>query len=1228
MKLIIDLFPCQTNTRFRGIGRYILSLLREMARLRGSNEIYALADIQLSESFEELRQEFTGLLPTGSFLPYHNGLTNSSTYNSETHKLIADTLVRQAYQTLSPDVVLTPSPFEMELHGVVPGPNAQGRNYKQVGILYDLIPTIFHEQYLDGNPEYKKKYTNILNTLPNYDLLLAISESSRQDAIKILDIKPEKIVNISGAVGSRFRRLGLSQSETSRYMDNFGITRPFILYIGGNNFRKNMEGALSAYAQLPPQIIASHQFVVNDVGDEAIFRSKARALGLNDQDLVVTGYTSDDDLIALYNLCKAFIFPSLYEGFGLPILEAMACGAPVIASDNSSIPEVVGRSDVLFNVSDHQEVTKVLHKVLTDDAFRNELSEYGLERVKQFSWEKTAQQAWAAMETVQEEKKKIFKAVSSHSQSHPRIAFVSPLPPQKTGISNYSAELLPYLAKYFDINLFIDPDVKVSNAYLRKNFPIYDWNKLLEMRDRYETVVYHYGNSPFHSHMFDLERQFHGVVVLHDFFLSNLAEHFGNQHGSLQNEVDNSHGLKGLIDLQTKKNGMLKDWPINWKVLRNANEIIVHSNFQNQLLNLYYGRGWRPSLTVIPHLRKIVPEVTKEQQLQARKELGISPDDFIFCSFGMLTPHKLNEPLIQIYASLIKELGNDTKLFFVGESSSQQEKALIEQLQLSDQVYITGYVNDETYKKYLISANAAIQLRKNSRGETSGAVLDCMNYGLSTIVNAHGTLEDLDKDCVVKISDPIQLEELGAMMVQLRRDEGLRLEKGRCARKSIADEHDPEKVAEAYAEVIYKSILTDDRRLFMPLIKTIKSLNQSTDLMSSTAKFAAMNLSLRSQPRLLIDVTQTTMFDARSGIQRVVKSIVRELFLMDDPSLQVEPFWLNQGQFLRGKRFTERLLSLPDQSLGPETPIYTKPGDTIFMLDSSWHLYDQFVPLFQKARENGGKIVTAFYDLIPKLYPEMVDKTMECVFTKWMDTAVQQSDVLVCISRSTADNLKANITDNKIPHTNKQDIEYFHLGADIPVVSSESKIRFEVSSLTNVPKEPLFIMVGTLEPRKGHEFVLDAFEAMWQQGINYRLCFAGKIGWHVEKLEQRIRNHSESGKRLLFFENPTDAEINRCYQAATALIAASITEGFGLPIIEAAQNQVPVLASDIPVFREVGGEGAVYFSLSSPSYLVEAIHEMAAKTSDERVALSKQVKYITWKKSAESLLKILERNRN
>jgi glycosyltransferase involved in cell wall biosynthesis len=138
------------------------------------------------------------------------------------------------------------------------------------------------------------------------------------------------------------------------------------------------------------------------------------------------------------------------------------------------------------------------------------------------------------------------------------------------------------------------------------------------------------------------------------------------------------------------------------------------------------------------------------------------------------------------------------------------------------------------------------------------------------------------------------------------------------------------------------------------------------------------------------------------------------------------------------------------------------------------------------------------------------------------------------------------------------------------------------------------------------------------------LCIIGKLGWNDEALAQRLKNHPEIGKRLFFIENASDAEVNQCYAAGTALIAPSIAEGFGLPIIEAAHHQVPVIASDIPVFREVGGEGAVYFSLESPEYLVQAVRAIMAKTHHERVNRAKKVKSLSWKESASRLLEIME----
>lgn len=159
-------------------------------------------------------------------------------------------------------------------------------------------------------------------------------------------------------------------------------------------------------------------------------------------------------------------------------------------------------------------------------------------------------------------------------------------------------------------------------------------------------------------------------------------------------------------------------------------------------------------------------------------------------------------------------------------------------------------------------------------------------------------------------------------------------------------------------------------------------------------------------------------------------------------------------------------------------------------------------------------------------------------------------------------------------------------------------------------------MVGTIEPRKGHNAVLDAFDALWAQGSDARLCFAGKEGWEVDDLMRRIRQHPELNRRLFFVERFTDAEINLCYSRAQALLAASVAEGYGLPIVEAAQHAVPVIATDIPVFREVAGAGAAYFPLGDREALMALVRRFGTMDLSERRAMAAQVEIVTWRDSA------------
>ena len=168
---------------------------------------------------------------------------------------------------------------------------------------------------------------------------------------------------------------------------------------------------------------------------------------------------------------------------------------------------------------------------------------------------------------------------------------------------------------------------------------------------------------------------------------------------------------------------------------------------------------------------------------------------------------------------------------------------------------------------------------------------------------------------------------------------------------------------------------------------------------------------------------------------------------------------------------------------------------------------------------------------------------------------------------------------------------------------------------------PSFLMVGTLEPRKGQTQALAALEKLWEQGVQANLVIVGKQGWKMESLVDRLRHHPELGKRLFWLEGISDEYLEKVYAASTCLIAASAGEGFGLPLIEAAQHKLPIIARDIPVFREVAGEHAYYFDGLDSESLAQAIQDWLKLKSESRVPSSENMPWLRWEQSVQQLIK-------
>ncbi|MFO1103839.1 MAG: glycosyltransferase family 1 protein [Methylocystis sp.] len=357
--------------------------------------------------------------------------------------------------------------------------------------------------------------------------------------------------------------------------------------------------------------------------------------------------------------------------------------------------------------------------------------------------------------------------------------------------------------------------------------------------------------------------------------------------------------------------------------------------------------------------------------------------------------------------------------------------------------------------------------------------------------------------------------------------------------------------------------------------------------------------------RLLIDMTATRRFGGHSGVQRVVREIARACVESGDAI----PVYLEEGR-LFGQFKHE---NLPDA-------IKLQPGDILFLLDSGWGFVDEYPPLLEAARAAGVEVVGCVYDLIPLRYPAATALKNSAPFASWFENVLLHCDAIVCISQSVARDLVAYLRDERLAAPANLRIGWWPLGADFGAGApgAPSKTAAQIATAPT----PFFMSVGTLEPRKAYPIALDAFELLWSQGFDARYVIVGRPGWNTQALQRRIRQHKEFNRRLFWLDNASDADLSYLYPRARALIFPSFVEGFGMPLIEAAHYGARVIASDIPVFREVGGESVVYFDLLNAASLAARIVEI----DEERKETHSGLPVLRWRDSAATLTTMLREN--
>lgn len=823
MRLVVDLQACQTeSSRQRGIGRYSMALTRALARRREEDlDLRVALNAAFPESIEEVRRGLGGL-PSSAVTQYRTPSVEGVSSRDAIRK-VGNILAQQHWASLNPDIVHVSSLFEGAA-GKAPllaELSAFPKALKSA-TLYDLIPLIYADVYL-AHPETADWYHGRLEALRECDLLLSISEASRRDAIERLQIAPEKVVNISGAVDDQFRRVPRSPAEKMALQRRYGITRPFVMYTGGIDHRKNVEGLIAAFAALPAAVRDAHQLVVVCAVSQAQreeLSGLAARLRLPGGALVLTGYVTDDDLVALYNDCIAFVFPSLYEGFGLPVLEAMSCGAPTIAGNNSSIPELLQRSDALFDACDTAAITERLHHVLTDEAFRAELARFGAERAKQFSWDRTARTAIEAWREA-EARHRAERMQALRSAEKPRLAYISPLPPMKTGIADYSAELLPTLAEWFSIDVYTQPR-NDGAAYQTGGLPLFPIAQYAQRKAQYACTMLHMGNSEFHDYMFGFLEAQRAIVVLHDFYLSgilNWIAHSAGNPNQLQRELAYAHGPEAARVHAESPLDAIMEFPTSRRVVERAEFLIFHSKYAEGLIERFYPDLCDLHRAVIPQIRKLPDESEMARRSEVRQRFGFRPDEVIVATFGFAAPTKATDRIVRMFLQPPLSQQADVRLVIAGElpddGFGREIRAALAGAAPNHRVQVTGFLAASQYADLLLAADVAVQLRTITRGETSRAVLDALASGTAVVVNDFAAFHEYPDDVVAKIPAEFTNAELTQVLMTLCADPELRRRYASRGHAYVADTHAPERVAALYALAIndhqtIKAFMSDD----------------------------------------------------------------------------------------------------------------------------------------------------------------------------------------------------------------------------------------------------------------------------------------------------------------------------------------------------------------------------------------------------------------------------------
>ena len=628
--------------------------------------------------------------------------------------------------------------------------------------VYDLIPDVTG-MFKPGEDRFHRVRNRLL---ARADFLLALSEQTRHDVIERLDVDPDRIAVVGAGTSDFFRPP--TEDEQPRELiarEERRITRPFLLTVSAWASHKNTELALDAFAALPSDLRRSLQLVVAcTLPAEGLIQWEAHAasVGLARGEVVFTGFVADPVLRALYQTTELCVYPSRYEGFGLPVLEAARCGSLAITSNRAPLNEVLDWAPATFDPDDSGALAGLIERALTDEEYRGGLRRAAAAATRRHTWDRVVERTLAAYERVDP------PPTPRRRPAPLRVALVGPFPPVRSGVARYNLDLANRLVTRCEVDCFVDacdwahedirhemPETRLQVAGPRRPrgspaawFPARAFGRTVDP-SRYDAVVYAIGNSWFHHDTLAVARRYPGIVWFHDVDLVGLYITYA--HRLLADDPEDA--VEMFREVLARYGDRAPELPITltdrrWAGyepyrragLRLALELasdsranIVSSQLARRLLE--FDAGPHTPLAPIEVLPLAVPS-------RPSPAPAAETDPPLVTTLGRQEDAKQSETIVDAIAHLNRV--RPVRLAIVGEIRPDHRTRLLRRIEdrgLGGMVETTGFVGDREYADWISRSACAVQLREHSKGEGSAAVGDALAAGLPVITNIPSCLE-------------------------------------------------------------------------------------------------------------------------------------------------------------------------------------------------------------------------------------------------------------------------------------------------------------------------------------------------------------------------------------------------------------------------------------------------------------------------------------------------------